>query len=229
MRWPAEKVLTMACAIFRTKGFTSTSSVLSSDPTGELRWTSKDHLSYQMVPSLASKDYNALINVTKDDEAMSEAIIKYYRKLTFSVLGDNINDYMQRVFATTQNSEVGFKDFGVIASVPSVYEKEITKKRIMDESKKTNQEHLGEIGHNIELNVRYINIRFIEKLNCYAHDAITDSNHLINFLNKMPLGQPGQTQKIRAKVKNHGVNFITKTIETQLNYVKILDREFIWQ
>ena len=103
------------------------------------------------------------------------------------------------------------------------------KKRIISESKSAVQEHLGEIGKTIELNIRYINSRFIQKLNCYAHDAVTDTGHLVNFLNKSELGKPGVSQKIRAKVKTHGVNYLTKSIETQLNYVKVLDNVLIWQ
>lgn len=229
IRWPVEQILTMACAIFRTKGFTSTSTYISSDENNELRWTSKEHLSYQMVPSIAGPDYKVLINVTKADAALAQDIVKHYRKLSFGVIADNISEYMQRVFSTTQNAEVSFKDFGVIASIPSVYEKEITKKKIEQEAKNSKQEYLGTVGNNINLNVRYINVRYIQKLNCYAHDAITDSNHLVNFLNKAALGTPGQTQNITARVKAHGTNFVTKTMETQLNYVKVVDRELVWQ
>jgi len=155
--------------------------------------------------------------------------MQYYRRLTFGVIADNLSDYMQRVFSSTQKPEVNFKDFGILASVPSVYFKEMEKKRIVTESKSAVQEHIGVVGGNILLNIRYINTRFIQKLNCYAHDAITDTGHLVNFLNKSALGKTGETQTIRAKVKAHGVNYITQTIETQLNYVKPVDNEFIWQ
>lgn len=229
MKWPADQVLTMACAIYRTKGFTSTSTYVSSDPDNELRWTSKEHLCYQLIPTIASKDYKLLINITKADVAMAESIIKHYRRLSFGVIADSISDYMQRVFATTQTTEVNFKDFGVIASIPSVFEKEMVKKRIVDEAKNSIQEHIGVIGNWIELNIRYINSRYIQKLDCYGHEAITDTNHLVNFLSKKELGKPGETQKIRAKVKEHGVNYTTKTVETKLNYVKPLDNELVWQ
>jgi inhibitor of KinA sporulation pathway (predicted exonuclease) len=226
--WPAENVLAMACAIFRTKGYTSVSSVTSSDPDSDERWNSKEHLSYQMVPDL-TKDYKVLIKVTQEDVDTASAIIQYYRRLTFGVIADNLNDYMQRVFASTQKPEVYFKDFGVLASVPNVYFKEMEKKRIVTESKNAKQEHIGVIGEPILLNIRYINTRYIQKLNCYAHDAVTDDGHLVNFLNKSALGKTGETQTIRARVKAHGVNYTTKSIETQLNYVKPIDNELIWQ
>ncbi len=225
--WPAEEVLTMACAIYRTKGYTSVSSFVSSDDP-ELKWNSKEHLCYQLVPDLTN-DYKVLIKVTQEDKDNATAIINYYRRLTFGVIADSLNDYMQRVFSTTQQPTVLFKDFGVLASVPNVYFKEIEKKKIINEAKSTKQEHIGEVSKPIELNIRYINVRHVPKLDCYAHDAVTDTGHLVNFLNKSQLGKPGDTQKIRARVKTHGVNYTTKTIETQLNYVKPLDTILVWQ
>lgn len=226
--WPAENVLAMACAIFRTKGFTSTTTYVAADPDSDARWNSKEHLCYQLVPDL-DKDYKVLIKVVQEDIDNANAIINYYRRLTFGVIADNLNDYMQRVFSSTQKPEVMFKDFGVLASVPAVYFKEMEKKRIEKEAKSTKQEHLGEVGQTVELNIRYINTRYIKKLECYGHDAVTDSGHLVNFLNKAELGKTGTNQKIRAKVKAHGVNYTTKTIETQLNYVKVLDNVLVWQ
>jgi hypothetical protein len=226
--WPAEQVLTMACAIFRTRGFTSASTFIAADADSDLRWNSKEHLSYQMIPDL-DKEYKVLINITQEDIDTAKAIVHHYRKLTFGVIADNLSDYMQMVFTNTQKPEVKFKDFGVLASVPSAYHKEIDRKRIEKEAKDAKQEHLGEVGKTIELNIRYINIRFVQKLNCYAHDAITETGHLVNFLNKSELGKIGSTQKVRAKVKSHGINYTTKSIETQLNYVKTIDNDLVWQ
>jgi hypothetical protein len=227
--WPAEEVLTMACAIYRTKGYTSTSTFTTSDPNSDSRWNNKEHLCYQMVPEIADKDYKVLVKVTQQDVDTAHAIVQYYRRLTFGIIGDTLSDYMQRVFASTQKPEVVFKDFGVLASVPSAYDKEISKKRIEKEAKASVQEHLGKIDEYLVLEIRYINTRFIQKLNCYGHEAITSTGHLVNFLNKIELGKVGTVQKIRAKVRSHGVNFQTKTVETQLNYVKVLDTEYIWQ
>jgi hypothetical protein len=136
---------------------------------------------------------------------------------------------MQRVFASTQNETVKFQDFGVLASVPHVYQKEVVAKEIKSQAKGTVQEHIGKVGDTVYLNIRYIETRYVQKLNCYAHSAITDSNHLVNFLNKIELGEPGAAQKIRARVKAHGANYTTKTLETQLNYVKAVDTILVWQ
>jgi hypothetical protein len=227
--WTSEEALTMACAIFRTKGFTSTSSMAFAQEGVQRVWTSKEHLSYQLVPEIASPEYKELINVKQEDADAAADIIRHYRKLTFGVIADDLGDYMTRVFSSTQNEQVTFKDLGVIASVPSAYQKDMESARLKKESKNSVQEHIGVVGDSIELTIRYINTGFVQKLECYAHDAITNSGHMVNFLNKKKLGEVGQVQQIRAKVKSHGANYQTKALQTQLNYVKVIDIEFVWQ
>lgn len=228
--WNTIEALATACSIYRQRGYTSTS-VVSFDekPDDNNRWTNKDHLSYQLVPQLANHDYLARFTITDEDLEQAESIIKHFRRLSFGVLGDNLNDYMKRVFAATQNDTVMFRDFGIIASVPHVYNKEIVAKEIKSQVKDTVQEYIGKVGDAVTLNIRYIETHFLPKLNCYAHSAVTDTNHLVNFLNKIEMGKAGTNQKIRARVKSHGVNYVTKTAETQLNYVKALDTILIWQ
>lgn len=228
--WPTIDVLAMACSIFRQRGYTSTNLISFDEKLDNSnRWTNKDHLSYQLLPQLASKDYLSRFTVTEEDLEQAESIVKYFRRLSFGLLGGNLNDYMQRVFAATQNDTVMFRDFGIIASVPHVYNKEIVAKEIKLQVKDTKQDYIGKIGDSIVLNIRYIETRFLPKLNCYAHSAVTDTNHLVNFLNKVELGRAGTTQKIRARVKSHSVNYVTKTAETQLNYVKAVDTTLVWQ
>jgi hypothetical protein len=227
--WHVVEALAMACSVYRQKGYTSTSTVIAGDPTNEHRWTNKDHVMYQLVPELAEATYLSNFQITEADLEIADAIIKHFRRLSFGVLGDNLNDYMTRVFNVTQKELVSFADLGVLASVPQVYEREIQSKEIKNIAKETKQEYLGKEGDRLTLRIRYINTRFIPNLNCFAHDAITDTNHLVNFLNKIELGKTGTCHTIQARVKKQGVNYITKTIETQLNYVKVLDNILVWQ
>jgi hypothetical protein len=228
-KFPVLDALAMACAIYRENGYTSTSTYLENDPDGNQRWNNREHLSYQMMPSLITPPYSCLFKVTRKDVDLAGEIIKYFRKLSFGVIGDTLNDYMARVFKVTQNPEVTASDFGVLASVPQVYEKEVTEKVIKEEISKTVQAHFGEVGYTIELNIRYIRTKFIQKLNCYGHEAITDTNYLVSFLSQNKLGEPGTVQTIKARIKRHGENYTSKTPETQLNYVKIVDKDFVWQ
>ena len=47
---------------------------------------------------------------------------------------------------------------------------------------------------------------------------------MTQFEQGKPLPKVDATLKINAKVKRHGENWITKMPETQLNYVKILNK-----
>lgn len=228
-KFPTKTVLAIACCIYRQKGYTSTSTYLAENPNGDHRWTNKDMVTYQLFPTLAGSNYILNFNPTTEDQEQAEAIIKHFRRLTFGVIGDNLNDYMSRVFQVTQTENVGISDVGVLASVPQVYDREITVKEVKDQIKDTVKEYLGKEGDTITLNVRYITTKFLPQINCFSHEAITDTNHLISFLNKIELGKVGTSQRIRARVKKHTVNYFTKTPETQLNYVKVVDNILIWQ
>lgn len=227
--WSAIEVLSLACACNRERGFTSVSKVSFAEPTAELRWTNKDMLSYILVPEITSKDFNILVKVKPCDLEEAAAIIKYYRRLSFGVLAENINDYLQRVFYVTQTEQVKFKDFGVIASVPSVYVKEVHGKEILDQIKTTKNEHFGTSEQTVELAVIVLETNLVEQIGCWSHLAITHDDYLVSFLSKNKLLEPKQIAKIRGKVKKHAQHWKTKVAETQLNYVKVVDNSIDWQ
>lgn len=228
-KWPTLLAVTVACAINRQKGFTSVSSYTFNEPSDDNRWTNKDILSYTLVPEIASKDFKVMIKTKPCDLEEAEAIVKYYRRLSFGVMSEQITEYMTRVFQITQSEEVSFADFGVLASVPSVYQKEVTAKETLDQIKTTLPEHIGEIGNSITLDVVVIDARYVKQIECWSHEAITSTNHLVSFLSKTKLLERKDTARIRAKVKKHTEHYKAKSPETQLNYVKVVDDNFVWQ
>ena len=229
VRFNTIEVLTYACCIYRERGYTSTSAYVLSENEGRITHTNKDMLTYQLLPMLAPHTYLNKFEPIIDDVYQAERIIKHFRKLSFGVMGDSLNDYMARVYTATQLDDVSMKDFGILSSVPQVYDKEIAEKLIREEIKSTVNGYLAKEGDEIELNIRYISTKMVEKVSCYSHQAVTDGKYLVSFLSKHRLGVAGMTQTIRAKVKKHTVNYTTKTPETQLNYVKVVDNEFVWQ
>jgi hypothetical protein len=224
--WTAIEVLTLACAINREKGFTSVSKVTFSD---SVKLTNKDILYYNLIPQVAPQDFNDLIKVKSCDLEEAEAIIKYYRRLSFGVLAENISDYLQRVFHVTQTEQVKFKDFGVIASVPSVWSREVHGKEILNQIKTTKNEHLGIENQTLNLAVVVLETKLVEQIGCWSHLAITSDDYLISFLSKNRLLESKQVAKIQGKVKKHAQHWKTKTAETQLNYVKVVDTSLDWQ
>lgn len=223
------EVLTIACCIFRERGYSSTSTYINTETEGVNTHTNKDMLTFELMPLLAPSNYLLKFEPTVEDVYMAEAAIKYYRKLSFGLMAETLNDYLTRVFTATQNEKVTIKDFGIIASVPQVYERDVAEKTLREEIKTTVNGHLAKEGDEITVNIRYLRTKPVAQLGCWSHEAVTDTGYLVSFLSKNALGVIGNTQKIRAKVKKHGANFITKTPETQLNYVKVVDNEFVWQ
>lgn len=222
----AKSVLATACCIYRQKGYTNTSTAF--DQT-QKSYTNKDMLTYEFIKEFVPSDYILKFSPTAEDEETAEAIIKYYRRLSFGVIGDSINDYLKRVFSITQSDNTSLKDFGVLASIPKSYERDTAAKQVKDLIKDTVKECFGKEGDSVILTIHYIKTHYIPSINCYGHEAITDTNHLVSFLNKIELGKVGASQKIRAKIKKHATNYHSKTPETQLNYVKVLDQYLVWQ
>lgn len=227
--WTAVEVLSLACAINREKGFTSVSKVTFSEPDSADRWTNKDMLCYTLVPEITPKTFNLMFKVKPCDLEEAEAIIKYYRRLSFGVLSETLNDYLQSVFRVTQTEQVKFKDFGILASVPSVYEREIHAKETLEQIKTTKDQHIGQEGQSVILKILVIETKFLDKINCWAHLAITSEDNLVSFLHKTKLIERKATATVKAKIKKHNQHWKTKTAETQLNYVKIVDDVLSWQ
>lgn len=226
--WLGRDVLIMACCIQRQKGFVSANSIsLSKD--GGLNPTNKEMLVYAMLPGIAPKDYLLSFEPTDKDHEQADEIIHYYRRLSFGVLGGTANDYMASVFRVTQNQEITTKDFGFIASVPNAYQKDLEAKKVKAIAKDSVKEHFGKIGDSIKLSIKIIKVKFLPSLNCFAYEAITNQNYLISFLSKHTIGGQDQCLEIKCKIKAHVQNFHSKTPETQLNYVKVLDTTLVWQ
>lgn len=231
--WPIGEVLALANVIYRKNGYVSTTAFVSGDRFGHeevAKWNNKEHLIYQLIPEMANQHYTKHFEfaVLEEDRETADAIIKYFRRLSFGVLSDQLTDFMKTVFKITQSQEVHINELGIIACIPSVYDKEIQTKELLKKIKTTEQSWIGDVGKGIQLNICYLKTRYLPKLNCYAHEAITDSNHLVTFLNAIELGKEGICQKVKGRVKKHSLNYNTKTTETQLNYVKVVDIIDVW-
>ena len=151
MQFAVVEALSFACCIYREKGYTSTSSYSAGD---QQTYTNKDMLTFELLPQLAGSTYLLKFTPTVEDIDQALAIIKHFRKLSFGVIGDTLNDYMGRVFSVTQNENITMKDLGVLASVPQVYDREVSEKRVKDAIKDTVKAHLGQEGDTIVLNIR---------------------------------------------------------------------------
>lgn len=217
-------VLVLACAIQRAKGkYVNIYSSIVFDENVIPEYTNKDVLFFYLVPCAKPEGYVPDLKVLPEDHQQVQDIIKFYRKLTFGVLAENLNDYLKNISRILGNAECQQKDLGVISSIPNTYLRDVARADKDAIIKATTGEVFGNVGDSVELFCHLVDVRYIEKIECHAHTAVDSSGRLIEFLGKKQLGFEKDDIHIRAKIKDHREHFQTKKPLTQLNYVKLLD------
>lgn len=217
-------VLALSCAIQRSKGkYVGVQTVWD----GKVdEHTSKDILFFYLVPGTSPEGFVPNVKVTDDDKQQANEIIKFYRKLTFGVLAENVNDYLKSISRILGNSEITIKDFGIISSIPNTYERDVIRSEKDKIIKQTQGEIFGNVGDSVNLFCCLIDIHFIKSIECFAHVAVDSQGRLIEFLNKKQLGFENDNIQIKAKIKGHSNHYQTKKPLTQLNYVKVIHETY---
>ena len=107
-----------------------------------------------------------------------------------------------------------------------MYKRLPPKKKTLKKELKTSfreSRHIGNVKEVVVGMFTLNEIRFIDKFACHVCNGSMDGNLVSffkNFDQTQVLPKEGTTFNIKAKVKRHGENFITKFPETQLNYVR---------
>lgn len=213
-------VLAMSCAIQRHRGkYVNVHQVIG----GEIQeHTNKDILFFYLVPGTSPENFVPDIKLTPEDRQQANDIIKFYRRLTFGVLADDLNNYKESIARILGTNDCTTKDFGILASLPSAYLRDSDRNRKERLIKEAEDGVFGNEGDSVEMFCHLVDIRFVDSIQCYSHTAINAQGYLIEFLNKKQLGFEGDDIKIKGKVRNHGEHFYTHKALTRLNYVKIV-------
>ena len=224
--FPTVDVIAIACCIYRQRGFISASKAIMAAP-GTL--SNKDLLTWEIFPMLAPSEHILKFNPTDADKEHAATIVKYYRRLMFGVIADSLNDFSQGIFKNSQADTVTIQSFGFLACIPDSYYRDVFLKEITAQIEQCEKGYIGAVNNTVELNVLVLESRFVPSVSCWAHTAVSGTNYLVSFLNKNKLGSSKDVISISAKVKKHAEHFKTKVPETQLNYVKLIDRSTDWQ
>ena len=138
----------------------------------------------------------------------------------------NLHDAIEAVKA----EKIQRDNFGIVCLLPKIYFEKSKNKTLKNTMKEQYGEsmHIGTIGDKLfDQEVFVTDIKFVDKFGCHAINGAI-GNNLISFFKEFeqgkPMPKPDTKIKINAKVKRHGENWITKMPETQLNYVKILNK-----
>lgn len=209
--YPSELVWAAAAAAFRINGkYVSSKSIPYFQNEGEgPAITNK---------SLLSDLLTETSRITDEDYKTGEAMRNFYRGMTFKIIsGRKLTDYDKKIINLLDEETISTRDFGLLASVPKAYSRELDKERVAKVLSKT-EGFAGSVGSSVELNISVVSCYFTLRYDAYHITAISSSNQRIDFFHSKEL--KGDLT-IKGTVKLHGT-FHTYGEYTRLNRVKVI-------
>ena len=129
------------------------------------------------------------------------------------------NEFQTEVNAILSSDTVKKNKFGFIACLPSVMERDEARTKIKKTFRDCDNEALADVDKTVvNLDCEIIEVKRSNNFDAWNINAIIN-NKIVSWFSKIGL-KPGPCVVQKAKVKSHGENWITKKVETRLNYVK---------
>lgn len=157
--------------------------------------------------------------VTDRDREEAEAVRGYWQLKLFSVLADTAGPYEKSAVEVAGRETVFESEWfkaGLIASLPSAYERGVRMDRVNEikEEAKFNGKHIGTVGGRVEGTVLILNCVYSKTYETYYVTGKVEEN-LVMFASKTKIAEDSEF-KIKGRIKQHRDNNVT-----QLNYVKL--------
>lgn len=160
-----------------------------------------------------------LITTNLEDKDFAERIRKWYKKAIFNAVSGE-NDFLSNIFSILNHDEVEKSQFGYIACLPHVYNKDVKKASIKKMLDAAEDSQLGTIDQVlVDLDVEILDVKKSENYDAYNVLAIVD-NKIASWMSSK-LIKEGPAVMIKGKVKAIQKSFRTDKTETRLNYVKV--------
>jgi hypothetical protein len=151
-------------------------------------------------------------------------IQQYFKGYMFKKLsGERMSEFDQAAYEVADVEKVTTSfQFGVIASLPSVYAKAI----VRDEQNRKlrslrSNKLIGKAGDKVELDFEVIRSVYSHKWAVYYTTGTTPTGEVVYFASAKLNPKPGSLLKIKGTVKQHRMNDAEGN-QTQLNRVKII-------
>lgn len=153
------------------------------------------------------------------DKELAEKIRNYYRRLMFSAIkGDN--EFQTEIFSLLMNENMSKNKIGFIASLPSVYDRDVDRNRMKKIFQEADDNFLSEIGAVIlNKDCEILQVTRSKNFDAWNVCAIID-NKIVSWMSSKDV-KVGPAVLIKAKTKQHAINWISQKRETRLNYVKV--------
>jgi hypothetical protein len=169
----------------------------------------------------------------KIDENLDRArdVIQYCQTKMIELLSGELTQYWQGILKVINKEEIGPKDYndlGLIASVPSAYERSVMRDRAMNAREQAMQtsRHFGEPGEKYDGKVRIISKIYSVKYGRTWFTAVDHEGNLVNFPHGTDL-ELDQEYKIKARIRKHGedqttlLHYVTIVVDSAANDVNM--------
>lgn len=224
--FPTRRVLELACAAQRTNKEYLKESQSVFDNEGKflfIKHTNKALIRWALgVDRVNASAEFAPQNIFIEDcdKLQADEIQKYFRRLMFAAIkGDN--EFQTEVNALLNETDLPANKIGYIACLPSVYLKDSTRNSFEKRCRDLDEGYVGEVDKWIhDKDCEVIQSVRSKNFDAFNVDAIID-NKLVSWFSKYDV-KIGPAVVIKAKIKEHSANWLTKKSTTRLNYVKVV-------
>jgi hypothetical protein len=222
--FPVQEVLELACAAQRTNGEYLKESEGVYDSEGKFLYiknTNKTLMLITLDSTLWTSDPATQplpLKITDEDRQQADAVRKYFRKFMFGAIAGE-NDFQTEVNSILSGDTVDQRKFGFVACLPSVMERDVKRTEVKRSLRDCDNEALADVDKTVfDLDCEIIEVKRSNNFDAWNINAIIN-NKIVSWFSKVEL-KTGPCIVQKAKVKAHGENWITKKVETRLNYVK---------
>lgn len=159
---------------------------------------------------------------------MVEDIYTHYQGLIFKIMANNATDFANSVYKVISQDTVGYRDLGLLAPLPSLYEAEMARNLFIDEIQ--NSQWVGTIGVKQTVRATLHEARYIRSRDFHVYTFISEGDLITHFSQKginewatVGVLREGEEYNITFKVKRHGHSSFYNCKDTVVNYLKISD------
>jgi hypothetical protein len=225
--YPVQKVLELACAAQRTnKAYIKTAEYVYSD---EDKFLFQKHENKTLIRhSLGIDKYSNVeqefkpmqLFLEQQDKDLADEIRNYYKRLMFAAIKAD-NDFQTEIFSLLMTEEMPPNKIGWIASLPSVYARDMAKSRLEKAFKHADESYLADVGELLlDKDCEVLMVNKSKNFEGWGILALID-NKIVSWYSRYEIAV-GPAVMIKCKVKEHSVNWHTKKPESRLNYVKVV-------
>ena len=219
-------VLASAFAAYRiNSGFLKQTRRFSEEDNGT-QFSNKEIMLFS-ISVTPPQDFTVTTPTEEDKQNVAEAIKFLNKEFSLQIIAGTVNDFIKILLELSNSEKCSTQNFGVLCLLPKVYFETKERKQQKSEIKKNFSEstYIGAVGDKIAGQFTIDSIRFVDKFGCHVLNGHIDKN-LVSFFKEFGPGKEipsvGDTLSIKAKVKKHGNNFVTKIPETLVNYVRFV-------